>query len=126
MQEPMKKRLITLFALAALGGCASTPHKTAETAPVVEDPGPIVSKTLHIDTVPQGAAIWVMFHGAWDFQGYSPVDVPMKGPQNDRWFTYIKAIPTAPGQYTQQAYTWPGSADSWTWTLFMYNTSTEG
>lgn len=112
--------------LLALASCATNETKkqaAAVPAPTPEDPGPTVIKTLHIDTVPQGAGIWVLMGDGYHFEGYSPVDVPMTGSQNNSWMTYIKAVPTAPGQYTQQAYTWPGSASWWNWTLFMYNTS---
>jgi hypothetical protein len=124
----MKNNLFSLIALAALNcsSCADTSKTSTPSVstPVVEDKGPLLTKTLHIDTVPQGAAIWVLLSGGYQFEGYSPVNVQMVAHEKD-WDIpcYIKAIPTAPGQFTQFAYTWPGSADSWSWTLFMYNTT---
>jgi hypothetical protein len=68
-----------------------------------------------------------MFDTGWTFKGYSPLDVQVANYEL-YWrtnLTFVKAVPTGPNQYTQEAYTYPlnRQQDWWSWTLYMYNTA---
>jgi hypothetical protein len=109
--------------LLVLAGCADVSNTKLNAAASTPPPPPreTIRKPLQIQTEPAGAAIIV---GGINF-GYSPVDLTFPAYVDTGEFTgphWIEAIPTQPGQYTQQG--WTFFQPNWSsYTLYMYNTA---
>jgi hypothetical protein len=112
----MNKTLNQLVALVAAIIVLASSAK-AEDAPVYQN------GYLTIHTQPEGAAIFVMENGLWKTLGYAPltVQIPVLDGHVGNYL-YFRAIPTAPGQFSQSwsigsstTYSGPGSI-----TVLMY------
>jgi hypothetical protein len=108
-----------LLALASCADLSNTkPNTTASTPP---PPRQTIRKPLQIQTEPAGAIIIV---DGINF-GYSPVDLTFPAYADTGEFIephWVEAIPTQPGQYTQQG--WMFIQPNWSgYTLYMYNTA---
>jgi hypothetical protein len=110
-----------LLALASCAEVSNTKPNTTASTPPPPPPRQTILKPLQIQTEPAGAVIIV---DGINF-GYSPVDLTFPAYVDTGEFTgphWIEAIPTQPGQYTQQG--WTFFQPNWSWyKLYMYNTA---
>jgi hypothetical protein len=123
----VKFRILTASALLALASCAPTTPTKNDAVAAVPAPTPeraTFRKDVVIHSQPEGAAIYV--NDGTTFVGNAPVTVNYPAYVDTGEFVQpfdaITAVPTAPGQFTQQQRIFYLYSNTTSCMLYMYNT----